>query len=159
MNLSDEISRLQEMHASGVLTDEEFARAKAVVLEDGPDTSGPLAQIGLENELARIDREWDQEREAYLVTGRYGARHLPSEGSGLAGIFLGGGFALVWTVLAFSMGAPVVFALFGIVGVIAAVGMGIAEMEKAERYRETERRWRKRREALLSRARERQQPL
>jgi hypothetical protein len=151
MNLSDEILRLQELRDSGVLNHDEFARAKASVLDDGAAASGPLARIGFENELARIDREWDMERETYLVSGRHGTRHLPREGSGLAGIFVGGGFALVWTVMAFSIGAPAVFPLFGIVGVIGAVWMGMTEVAKAGRYRNAERRYRNRRETFIAR--------
>ena len=35
MGLADELARLEEMHARGALSDEEFARAKARVLENG----------------------------------------------------------------------------------------------------------------------------
>lgn len=35
MALSDELSKLQELHRAGALTDEEYARAKARVLEGG----------------------------------------------------------------------------------------------------------------------------
>ena len=33
MNIADELRKLQELHSSGALTDEEFAQAKAAVLE------------------------------------------------------------------------------------------------------------------------------
>src|SRR5438445_3956368 len=40
MNLADELRKLQELHSTGALTDEEFAEAKAAVLnrdlEEGP---------------------------------------------------------------------------------------------------------------------------
>jgi phage shock protein PspC (stress-responsive transcriptional regulator) len=43
MALSDELSKLQELHRAGALTDEEYARAKARVLEAGP--AGPAAPV------------------------------------------------------------------------------------------------------------------
>lgn len=42
MALSDELSKLQELHRAGALTDEEYARAKARVLEGG-SAAGPVA--------------------------------------------------------------------------------------------------------------------
>lgn len=41
MGLTDELARLGEMRRDGVLTDEEFARAKAALLTAPPDVSGP----------------------------------------------------------------------------------------------------------------------
>ncbi len=150
-HLSDEIIRLQELHASGVLTDDEFARAKAAVIAQGDDASDSLSQIRFESELARVDREWELERETYMVTGKYGARHVPSEGGGLVAIFLGGGFMLFWTVTAYSAGAPAILPLFGIVGLIALVCMGVAGMDKAGQYREAEIRYQNRRAELIAR--------
>jgi DNA-directed RNA polymerase subunit RPC12/RpoP len=31
------------------------------------------------NELAALDREWEMEREHYMVTTKHGGRHIPSE--------------------------------------------------------------------------------
>jgi phage shock protein C len=36
MALSDELTKLLDLHQRGVLTDEEFSRAKARLLDDGP---------------------------------------------------------------------------------------------------------------------------
>lgn len=44
MAISDELARLGELHQRGVLSDEEFARAKARVLDPGAG-SGALAAI------------------------------------------------------------------------------------------------------------------
>ena len=44
MNIPDELRKLQEMHASGALTDDEFAQAKAAVLGDIAPAEGPRVQ-------------------------------------------------------------------------------------------------------------------
>jgi phage shock protein PspC (stress-responsive transcriptional regulator) len=46
MTLSDELSKLAELRASGTLTDEEFARAKARLLNEQGGPSGQGGQAG-----------------------------------------------------------------------------------------------------------------
>ena len=46
MNISDEMAKLAELHQTGVLSNEEFARAKAKLLEPGAGT-GEEAGAGL----------------------------------------------------------------------------------------------------------------
>ncbi len=52
MSMSDELERLQRLHASGTLTDEEFAQAKAKLL-DGPSFA---SSSGSSAETARLWR-------------------------------------------------------------------------------------------------------
>jgi uncharacterized Tic20 family protein len=42
MGIASEIERLTDLHRSGALSDEEFARAKAAILSAPPDVSGAL---------------------------------------------------------------------------------------------------------------------
>lgn len=44
MNLSEELGRLSALHERGVLSDEEFARAKARVLGGAPDVAAPALE-------------------------------------------------------------------------------------------------------------------
>jgi hypothetical protein len=46
MNIADELRKLQELHSSGGLTEEEFAQAKAVVLQGVTPQEGPVSQEG-----------------------------------------------------------------------------------------------------------------
>src|ERR671923_326531 len=94
MDLADELRKLQDLHASGALTDEEFAAAKARVLAGEPAGTGPadegvmreqLDELRLQNEVARLDREWELERERYMVAGRYGYRYVPTRGMSVPG--------------------------------------------------------------------------
>ncbi|HEX6018080.1 MAG TPA: PspC domain-containing protein, partial [Burkholderiaceae bacterium] len=52
MTLSDELTKLQELHQRGVLTDEEFARAKARLL-DGSTAAAPPSAVAAINALRR----------------------------------------------------------------------------------------------------------
>lgn len=54
MALSDELSKLQELHQRGVLTDEEFTRAKARLLDDSAaPAASPSPAVAAVNALRR----------------------------------------------------------------------------------------------------------
>jgi len=56
MALSDELSKLQDLHQRGVLTDEEFSRAKTRLLDGGAapaETSPPSPAVAAINALRR----------------------------------------------------------------------------------------------------------
>lgn len=159
MSLSDEIRKLQELHQTGALTDEEFARAKAGVLSAGPFTidsvqTAPLGehlqQIRLQNEIERLDREWEFEREKYMITGRYGRRRVPSDGGSLLAALLVGGFGGAWTIFALSMGAPAVFPIFGFVFVVLGVSASLSGLGKAGQYQQAYQQYQQRRAELLA---------
>ena len=160
MSLANEIQKLQDLHSRGVLTNEEFARAKATVLATTPTVGGAdpaaldshLQQIQHQNELERLDREWKLEREKYMITGRYGT-HIPNEGGSLIGALLIGGFGTAWTLAAMSMGAPALFPIFGIVFVVLGVGQCINGLFKAHEYHDAQLRYQQRRAKLLEKGR------
>jgi phage shock protein C len=52
MGLADELARLEELHARGALTADEFARAKARLL-DGPPASTDIPAVDAINRLRR----------------------------------------------------------------------------------------------------------
>ncbi len=162
MSLADELEKLDQLRRSGSLSDDEFALAKARLLADppaDPPLGDHLAEVRHQNELARIDREWEIEREQYLITGRYGRREVPTTTGGLITAVVGGGFGLVWTIMAFSItsGAPdvgpfslakVFFPLFGVVFIGAAVVWGLTCMKRAEKYQAAFRAYQARRAEL-----------
>src|SRR5437868_159166 len=134
MSIADELGKLEELRRSGALTDEEFARAKARVLA-GDAVPRPeddtlrdhLAELKRENEVARLDREWQIERERYQMTGRSGYRYTPSKASS---VFMGlaiVGFGIIWTMTAFTMahgfpdGPAALFPLAGVLFILFGV--------------------------------------
>jgi hypothetical protein len=97
MSIADELTKLEELRRSGALSDVEFAKAKAALLSGSSgQTEQPLAQhlseqlaeVKHQNELARIDREWEIEQAQYLIVDRYGGRHIPTAGMGI-GVAIG----------------------------------------------------------------------
>jgi Short C-terminal domain len=168
MSLADDLAKLEELRRSGTLTDTEFTQAKAKLLAGEAPASDAvadrlgeqLAEVRYQNELARIDREWEIEREKYMLTGRYGRRYLPTPGMGKATAAFGGIFGLFWTIMAFGIlsGAPdegafsmvkVFFPLFGLVFTIGAIAYGVYMIKRAEAYNQAFAAYQRRRAAVM----------
>lgn len=171
MRLIDELDKLSKLHASGALTDDEFAAAKAKVIEGHaagqPASTGiedQLLVIAQQNEVAELDREWEIARKSYMVPGKYGHRHIPSQvGSVVVGVVIGL-FGVFWTVFAFGItgamashgnaGGPFAlvsfFPLFGILFTVVGVGMCIYSFGRATDYAKAEREYRERRAKLVA---------
>jgi hypothetical protein len=179
MSIADELAKLEELRRGGALSESEFARAKAALLNAtapppgeqlGDHLSAQLEEVRFQNELAQIDREWEIEREQYMITDRYGRRHVPTTaGSAIVGMVVVG-FGVVWTVVAFIMaqsgsrflenhpGAgpaesiiPWVFPCFGVLFIIGGIAMSIYSHSKAKRYQQAFQAYQRRRAELLSR--------
>src|SRR5262249_30652030 len=139
MSLADELTKLNELRFSGTLSDAEFEKAKAALLEAAPaadHANEELARLRHDSELARIHREWDRERERYLVRSKYGIRQVPTAGVGIAAAVVGGVFGTLWTILAIAITslAPnfgpfsivkIIFPLFGVFFVVFGISMGV----------------------------------
>jgi hypothetical protein len=163
MNLADELRKLQELHQNGSLTDAEFAAAKAKVISQSETASKPstdlamqrhLEEIKAQNAVAQLDRQWELERDRYMVAGQYGVRHLPSKGLSLLGGIVITGFGIVWIAVASNVaggfgGGASFFPLFGLLFIAVGVGMSIYSFTKASQYEEAHARYRRRRAELL----------
>jgi len=156
MGLVDELQRLEELYRNGTLNDDEFTLAKAKLLSgQNASSNAPVAQhladqlseVRYQNELARIDREWEIEKEQYMITGQYGRRRIPTEAMGIGTAVGGGIFGFLWLIMAVSMTsnapdfggfgvAKVIFPLFGVAFIIGAIGYGIHVYNKALKYNE-----------------------
>jgi hypothetical protein len=159
MNISDEIKKLQQLRNEGVLTDEEFVQAKATVLASGtaqvnqPDRADfyhDFQNIQFQNELERLEREWEREREYYMVTDKYGSRHVPSKGGSLVLTLVMVGIGLFLTIMFVSGGAPAMFPLFGIIFILIGIGRGIWVFNKADEYQRAYQRYQQRRAERLA---------
>jgi Short C-terminal domain len=165
MSIADELRKLGELHRSGALTDEEFATAKARVLADqGQDAPADsqqealreqLGELKRENELARLDREWQLERERYQMTGRYGARYMPTKASGIVMGVVTAGFGVVWTVMAAGIGGGLdgpgsIMPLFGVLFVLVGIGVGAYTFLRATQLEQAQQRYQRRRALIIS---------
>jgi len=102
------------------------------------------------NELERIDREWEKERERYMVTTKYGRRYVPSTGAAVVVGLISVSVGLIWTMMAFSNaqslgGAAGIFPLFGMVFVVGGAAISIYQFNKAKRYQAAYRAYQRRR--------------
>ena len=104
----------------------------------------------MEDAIDRLDRAWQLEREQYLVTGRYGSRSVPTVGSAvLVGVIAVGGGSL-WTAFASSIPGAGIFPLFGVLFILAGLGMAVYVYSRAVRYRQAYQRYQQRRARLLT---------
>jgi hypothetical protein len=96
MKLADEMGTVDELYRTGVLSEEEYARAKEAVLTFGDADAGKLpevlAEVRCQIELDRIDREWEDERQQYMMTTRHGGRYLPTPLTAVIVLLAGGLF-------------------------------------------------------------------
>jgi hypothetical protein len=153
MSIADELLKLNRLHQEGMLTDEEFEKAKAAVLV-APLANPPadeLAEIRRQNEVAQLDREWQIERERYMMTSRYGGRYAPNRATSLIGGIIIAAFGTFWTITAFGMGAPGLFPLFGVLFVLGGIGVSAYSFIKAGEYEQAYRRYQQRRASLVNR--------
>ena len=93
MSLADDLTKLEELRRTGALSDSEFTQAKKKLLAGEAEPTGAgvaetlaaqLAETRYNNELGRIDREWQIEQEKYMVADKHGRRHIPTVGTGRA---------------------------------------------------------------------------
>lgn len=110
-----------------------------------PPPSGRLDDLAYQQELARVDGEWQTERERFLVRGPGGRRRIPTVGRGtLTGVALAG-FGVTFATLAASLGAPLVFALVGGTFLLVGAGNAANSVRRARAYQHAFRAYRRRR--------------
>jgi hypothetical protein len=112
----------------------------------------------LENELNRLDIDWEREKEGYKVSGRYGHRYLPKKGASVIGGVVITVFGIFWTFMAFGIttgfnrdvpgnggGGPgfpfTCFPLFGVLFIVVGIGTSVYAYHKAGQYERAEQRY------------------
>lgn len=167
MSIADELQKLEDLRCGGALSETEFAKAKAAVLAGAADRSPveqhlseQLAEVRYQNELARIDREWETEREKYMFIDKFGRRHVPIPGAGIAVAVIGGVFGVLLLIMAFALAgwapptqgpfvvAKTVIPLFGLVFIIAVVGLGLHGHWRAQAYQKAHAAYQARRQQI-----------
>lgn len=105
-----------------------------------------VQQLRFQNELARIDRDWEREREGYMITDKHGRRHEPSVAGSVVGGIVAVGFGIFWMMMLPAQAGG--FALFGVVFVLVGIGVSIYGYVRAQDYLRAERNYRRRRNGL-----------
>jgi DNA-directed RNA polymerase subunit RPC12/RpoP len=125
------------------------------VLEKIGEQTEKLAQdveiLKLQNELERLDREWSDQREQYMVRDKHGNKNTPSAAASLIGALVAAGAGVFWMVLTASSGAPGFFPLFGFVFIVVAIIIGATGAAKASAYKESLEKYERRRMELIAR--------
>ena len=189
MSLADELAKLEELRRGGALSEAEFAAAKKKLLGEpaaasaepalGEHLAAQLEEVKFQNELAQLDREWELEREKYMVTGRYGQRHIPTTSESAIGGTLVVGFGVIWTLGAVVMAVavfgffnfasdhfsdhpaagpasaafsifPCLFPCFGVLFIAAGIVMSKRAYAKAQQYERAHEAYQRRRRELLA---------
>ncbi|PZD74357.1 hypothetical protein C1752_01107 [Acaryochloris thomasi RCC1774] len=153
MTISDELQKLDELRRNGTLSPEEFEIAKRRVLEGPQDDvlTDRFEEIKTYTELAQLDREWQLERENYMISTRYGRRHIPSKSGSVFGGIIIVVFGILWTMMAASMASGSflsLFPLFGVFFTVAGIGVSIRSFVKAGQYKKAHERYLHRRQSL-----------
>jgi LSD1 subclass zinc finger protein len=135
-----------------------------------------LEAIRLQNELERIDREWQLQREQFMVRSKDGSTSVPSETGSAIGSIIAVVFGVFWLFMAVSifkaadsilpffgpLDVPFgcvgpFFVLFGVVFIVAALAGGFSSAAKARQYRDAEQAYQSQREEILRRLEERRE--
>jgi hypothetical protein len=114
-----------------------------------------LGQVAHEQELARIDREWEIEREQYLISNNQGVRQVPNASASVIGGVVITVFGIFWTVMASSITSPFperegggfasLFPLFGVLFILGGIAMSVYSYQKAQAYEQAYHRYQQRR--------------
>ena len=110
------------------------------------DLGQRLEVIRLQNEIERMDREWNMEREGYMVTEKGGGRSVPSVIGSIFAIIAALVFGGIWLEGTSHVGAPPLFTLFGFLvvgGIVVSAIFGIVKAGShdtaADRYQASRR--------------------
>lgn len=91
--------------------------------------------LELQNDLERLDREWDSLRNSLLVRNKQGNASEPSSAGSMIGGVVAIIFGIFWISMASSHGAPGIFPLFGLLFIGVAVFNMVSGTAKAGAFR------------------------
>lgn len=144
-------SRL-EVQRSG---DAAFTRKLEAIEQRTEDLARDVNDLKVDNEVERIDREWQMERDRMLLRGDGGTAGEPSVATGVITMIGGVAIGIGWFYFTSSMGPQGgYFPWFGILVALVAVGGGLWHLSKAWEFQSREREYRARRARALQNRRD-----
>jgi hypothetical protein len=134
MTLADELQKLEQLHRSGALSDEEFAKAKAALLHGpppAPPQAGPAADPAAA--LEQQTRQWAMFLHLSLLAGiivPLGGLVLPIviwqiKKAELPGIDVHGKIVVNWIISAFLYAVGSVILVLAVVGIPLLIALGV----------------------------------
>ena len=139
----------------------QYCKAELIVVRDGvavttqmlgemnENLGQKLDVLRVQNELERLDREWGMQREGFMVSGKDGARSLPSV---TGSIFTGGvmvAMGVVGVVIIANATAPPFVIFMPCILIVAGIVNAFTGMSKASAHDMAEAAYRARRCTLL----------
>lgn len=119
-------------------------------------------RLASRDELDRLDRQWEREREEYMISNKHGVRSLPNKSASVIMGVVVSVFGAMWMIFAFGItsgfgdmpggpgGMAGIFPFFGLVFIAFGVGMAIWSYQRAEQYEQAKARYEQRRAQLES---------
>jgi len=115
-----------------------------------------VSRLTQQQQIADLDRQWEFQREEFMVTGKNGHRRLPTEGGALVGGVVGVIFGLIWTIVTCGITSQIpfpiarIFPLFGIAIIAGGIYSAIQASTKATEYRAAYAQYLEQRKKLLN---------
>jgi uncharacterized Zn finger protein (UPF0148 family) len=106
-----------------------------------------VAEIKMRERIEQLDREWEMNRQQYMVRDKQGNQVGP--GGGIVMSIFGVVAGVIWMIFAASIGAPFPFPLFGLVFAGAAIAGGVMSTSKGANYRNAEVEYQRQRQAMM----------
>jgi hypothetical protein len=146
MERVNEPTKLGQSHPNGLLGEETLAKA---------------VEAHYQVDLARLDREWEIERQTYLVTDRNGRRSVPTLWKGMLVTVVGSAFGILWTVVGMGLVirgpdsglVAVLLFLLAVMGngiIVASLGWGMYCHGRVQKYEQALRDYQARRGKVSS---------
>ena len=123
-----------------------------------------LKRANRRDELEDVEREWNREREKYMVANKQGIKHIPTRTESAIGGTVITIFGLFWTVMALGITSrfsgfgpngfsplglvPYVFPAFGVLFIVLGIYQSVSAYNKASRYERAEAAYERRRRDL-----------
>jgi hypothetical protein len=151
MNLADAFKKLEGMHASGELTEGELAAAKEAIGANGEaDLEAQIEALKQQRaEIEQLDRDWQREREEFVVVEKFGYRSIPTRWGTIVNAIAIVIFGIVW--VAVSLGrTPFFFPMVGVLVSVVGVIVCVPRYNKASAHDAAYERYQRRRAALLA---------
>ncbi|TWU04019.1 zinc finger domain-containing protein [Neorhodopirellula pilleata] len=111
-------------------------------------------RLTAQQQMSDLDRQWEQRKEDFMVTGQHGHKSLPTKGGAMVGGVIVAAFGLIWTVMAFGITASspfpgtFLFPLFGLLFVGGGIYNAISAANKAHEYERAHAEYRRERSRL-----------
>jgi len=112
--------------------------------------AGNLKVIELQNDLERLDREWQTASQEMMIRDEDGGTSTPSVATSVIAGTMAIGFGILFTAVTFSRGFPVFFSFFGLLFIGVGIFAMIRGTSQAEAYRDMRQRHEAARQRVLA---------